>query len=584
MNILNSNNQEKYNNFVKNQQSDIFIQKGLNKPEIKYTHKKFIPKNTFKDSYNFLDWKDMNPHYDPLIRMKRTPTNFSQFFNKSNSQMEEKKVNQTSIDTPSAGAVVHKKNGLEKMFENEPSKTINNTTERYKSDKIYFGDYEGKEYKIKKCNSTLYDPSLYYVEKSPMKQKMDIIYGGNENIIGNSRPPRVGGMVRSSSCMGYLRKDFETKNDHNQEIVNDPKKMKYFCIYGNRGIENVSRKLKPLHLSNSTSNIYIKDETPSQNKINFLTSNIFDNNDNKKKNVIKVKRTNTQGRFLSQKKINIEDMNSENYGRKGLYKINETDLPKKLDWKDPKTNLFFPQEKISTIQQKNARQRKFKEIYGTEPSQPKEKGGEEFKSNMRPDIDKIVRNNYSNMTYSKMKRLSDNISQNQENKFFNDNKNNNVRKNIDGPRYEVKFDKKKIPHLEIEKIFAEKGLHIYDIKENINSLINNNNIDKVSFKIREGIGGDNFDGKINQVKNLLLKDKGIIMKKEGNNKKEQNDLIPRTLKWNNPKCDLVLKNKKIQKKQENKYHQKAPINRKNEEEKITKIHVNLRYKNTPYIV
>ena len=27
-------------NYIKNQQSDIFSQKGLNKPEIKYTHKK----------------------------------------------------------------------------------------------------------------------------------------------------------------------------------------------------------------------------------------------------------------------------------------------------------------------------------------------------------------------------------------------------------------------------------------------------------------------------------------------------------------------------------------------------------------
>ena len=59
-------------NYIKNQQSDIFIQKGLNKPEIEYKHKKIINnRNTFKSSYNFLEWNDMAPHLSPSIKIKQ---------------------------------------------------------------------------------------------------------------------------------------------------------------------------------------------------------------------------------------------------------------------------------------------------------------------------------------------------------------------------------------------------------------------------------------------------------------------------------------------------------------------------------
>ena len=68
-------------NYEKYQQSDIFIQKGLNKPEIKYTHKRFIPKKTFDSSYNFLEWKDMSPHTDETIKIKLNPNNISQILN-----------------------------------------------------------------------------------------------------------------------------------------------------------------------------------------------------------------------------------------------------------------------------------------------------------------------------------------------------------------------------------------------------------------------------------------------------------------------------------------------------------------------
>ena len=57
-------------NYMRSQQSDIFRQKGLNKPEIQYKHKKLIPRNTFKSQYNFLEWNDTSPHFDSSIKIK----------------------------------------------------------------------------------------------------------------------------------------------------------------------------------------------------------------------------------------------------------------------------------------------------------------------------------------------------------------------------------------------------------------------------------------------------------------------------------------------------------------------------------
>ena len=84
----------------------------------------------------------------------------------------------------------------------------------------------------------LYDPSPYLEIKNPLKQKMDIIYGGCDDLIGNSKPAinRNNKLVRSSSSIGFARRDFETRNEYDPKIRNNPKEMKYFLIYGNKGI------------------------------------------------------------------------------------------------------------------------------------------------------------------------------------------------------------------------------------------------------------------------------------------------------------------------------------------------------------
>ena len=165
--------------------------------------------------------------------------------------------------------------------------------------------------------------------------------------------------------------------------------MKYFLIYGNKGIENANKKLKPMSISRSTNNIYVPGEEPLQNRVNFLRSNIFNDKDREKMykdddindedlniglQTIRVnrlkrkklgKRTKSEN-ILRKKNLSNIDNNEELdikdiHGKRFLYEKNAEKLPAKLDWRDPQLYLLFPQNKNVEVLRKNARQRKFKE-------------------------------------------------------------------------------------------------------------------------------------------------------------------------------------------------------------------------------
>lgn len=603
-------------NYIKNQQSDIFDQKGLNKPEVEYTHKKMMPKNTYTTSYNFLEWSEISPHQNPLIRIKESPNCLSQILNSNSS-------NFYRYNTNIMPGAKKRRTFYEKMFENEPDKEKNKTdlyvNARYQKETICLGDYNGDEYKIKKNKSMLYDPSPYYKRKNPLNQKMDLIYGGCDDLIGSYKPAlnRNRRLMRSVSSIGLARRNFETKNDHDPKISCNAKEMKYFNLYGNKGIENSHKKLKPITTSSSTNNGYIQGEEPFNNKVNFLKSNIFNDKDverinnneynideNNKQNNSKIKvnklKQRTKSSYMISKHINSninENINNENHGKRFKYNHNDEKLPNKLKWNDPKLYLLPPQNKNSDVLKMNARQRKFYNIYGTEPALPKEKLCEEFKSNDRPEIEEAAKNNYNNMNYSHMKRISDNISQMQGDKFVAENSNNKSNKNFkninkkknninEGISFEIKTkkNKKNISNHEIEKKFAEKGIHIYDIRENMDSVFHNKKNNKIYFKVRENNKDGNFEGKINKIKEELYNDKGLIMNEKVNKKRENTDLMPETLKWDNPYCDKLTKYTKVDKTNHGRTHSKPPLNRKNGDNKVTKIFVNLKYKNRPYNV
>ena len=620
-----TNNLSKNINYIKYQQSDIFSQKGLNKPEIKYTHKKLIPKKTFESSYNFLEWRDMSPHFDQSIKVKLNPNNISQILSSKTNQYLNYDLNKINLKK------ISRKNFIQRLFETEPEKVMNqsnslnkNLNKRYQKETLFIGDYDGDEYKIKRTKSVIKEPPINFGEQNPLNKKMEIIYGGNENIIGDSKPliNLKKNMIRSKSCLGFLKKEFETNNDHDNNIINDPKKMKYFNIYGNNGIENANKKLKSLNVSHSMNNIYTPKNSCKQNRINFLKSNIFNNEEENEKDKNKInnnhtikvnrhlqknkkyKRANSASKLINKYYTNknnneIKDNNDsiinnknksiiteiKNNSRKFLYKNNgEDNLPVKLDWRDEKSHLLFPQNKNRDILKKNCRERKFKNLYDSEPILPKEKLGQEFKSDKRSEIEKMAKNYYKNKNYAKIRKLSDNISQFQiegSNKVLNDINYNT--ENIQGIKYEI-IQKNyinnysKITTEELEKKFAKKGLHIYDIKENMNSLMNNKNMNKITFKLRENQKDEKAKEKIKEIKNEFINNK-ILMKIEEENKKQNNDLMPNNLKWTTPLCDLIIKNKKFVNTYDGAIHLKGKCHKKNEEEKITRIQVNLKYKN-----
>ena len=603
-------------NYIKNQQSDIYNQKGLNKPEIEYKHKRLMPKSTYSTTYNFLEWNDTAPHQNASIKIRQSPNYMSHIFNSNISNFQIYKSNHMT------GPNKHN-TFYERLFQNDPDFNTNRSeirvNARYQRETLNLGNYPGYEYKIKKNKSVIYDPKPYFADQNPLKQKLDLIYGGCDNLIGNYKPAlnRSKRLNHSASSIGYAHRSFETRNEHDPNITNNAKKMKYFSIYGNKGIENANKKLKPISLTRSTNNAYIPGEYPIINKVNFLKSNIFNDKDVEKINnedyedntlendKIKVnrkiddkklkKRTKSANIFPRHINNSIhDDINIENHSKKFIYKQNEEKLPKKLKWNDPQLYLYFPQNKNVDILKKSARQRKFNNIYGADPISPKEKLCEEFKSDNRPEIEQAAKNNYTNMNYSQMKRISDNISQMQGNKFINENNNYkknrnyksvNKKKNNDDIIYEIKTKRKKrnIPNYEIEKKFAEKGIHIYDIRENIDSVFHNKNTNRISFKIRDNNKDGNFDVKINRIKEELLNDKELIMNEKNINKKKGiTDIMPHDLKWNNPYCNLLTKNLNADKSMQGKTHSKPPLNRKNEDDKITRIFVNLKYKNMPY--
>ena len=624
-------------NYEKYQQSDIFIQKGLNKPEIKYTHKKILPRNTYNSSYNFLSWEEMSPHYDKSIKVKLNPNNISQILNSNHD------LNKLPIKNQ------RKKNFYEKMNETEPEKVLNNSVSlnknlnsRYQKETMFLGNYAGDEYKIRKNKSTLYEPFINnYEQKNPLKQKMDIIYKSSENIIGNYKPVinQRNKLDHSNTSIGYLKREFETNNDYDKKKINDPKKMKYFNIYGNKGIENANKELKPImNLSRSTNNVYTPGINCTKNRINFLKSNIFydevidkknneetkEENNNNKHNykTIKVnrhinsrkknKRSNSTSVLINKyynrnniiNKSNITDFNNnseinidltnihnKNNSRKFIYKNNgEDNLPVKLDWKDPKTYLLFPQNKNRDILKKNSRQRKFKNLYNIDPALPKEKLGQEFKTDNRKEVEQITKNYYNNLNYAGMRKISDNISQYQiqeNNKILNDH-NYNVN-NIKEKTYEIIYTKSRnnnyniTSNEELEKKFAKKGIHVYDIKDNNKPIINNNkNINVISFKIRENEKDEKIKEKIKEIQNEFIKDNLMMKAKIENkkeNKKENNDIIPRDIYWNTPNSDLFTKNKKLINTNDGITHLKGKNEKNNNENKITRICVNLKYKN-----
>ena len=102
----------------------------------------------------------------------------------------------------------------------------------------------------------------------------------------------------------------------------------------------------------------------------MLKSNIF--NDDKREEINKKEGNKFKDIKIPQKR-KLNDKKDNNFGKKSKFDKNAEKLPMNLDWRDTKTNLLFNGEMNKDIMKKDARQRKFEEIYGTDPVIPKER-------------------------------------------------------------------------------------------------------------------------------------------------------------------------------------------------------------------
>ena len=130
---------------------------------------------------------------------------------------------------------------------------------------------------------------------------------------------------------------------------------------------------------------------------------------------------------------------------------------------------------------------------------------------------------------------------------------------------------------------AEKGIRIYDVKEKVDSIFGVNKDNKITFKIRDNENDKDFNVKIKNVQNDFKNRRNVEIKPVSQQEKKQADLIPNSIKWDNTNVNSLIKNRNIDKTQQEKTHSK-PIENNNNEQKMTQIFVNLKYKNEQSII
>ena len=505
-------------NFAFNYQSDIFNQKAPSKPEYNYSHKGFQPTNSNQTSYNFLSWDQP----------------------KSNAPVKNSKIKR---DHDQPNQTTHNK-FEEKLYSNEPKKNIENN--RGQKETLFLGNYEGEEYKVKRQKGNDYNPNLYYKTKKPEQVKIEQIYG-------NQKPKGKPSIQRNK---------VDNKIDNNKIINNN---------------ERIDKKLESLNVERSTNNEYNPKFDPKQNRVNMLKSNIF-NSENVEKINNEDKIPKKEEKKVPKKIINDK---KDNFGKKSKFNKNEEKIPLNLDWRDTKTNLLFNSEMNKDIMKKDARQRKFKEIYGSDPVIPKQKAENNFKINDRNLIEKATKEKNPDLNEAKIKKISENISQIQGDTFINKSSKFKIKNNNDDIKsFEINSDI--INQRELEKAFADKGIKIYDVKENTDSILGNNKNNKITFKVRNNDYDKDFNKKITSIKNEFKNKKNAEIKIFSQEDKKRLDLIPSSVKWDNANIGSIINNKNIDKNLQEKTHSKPLENTNNE--KMTNIFVNLKYKNEQSII
>ena len=520
-------------NYLFNHQSDIFNLKSIARPEPFYSQKAHRSNSSNKTSFNFLDWDESKGVIIPFIPNKKL--NYAKY--KPQCQ-------------------VKPKNFQEKLFSVDDKRKVK--ADRNQINTFSMGDYQGEEYKIKKQKTSSYNPDLYYKAKRPSQLKMEQIYG--EDTLRKSKP-----------AIHRTRTEEKILNISS----NNPRERKLFNLYGMNGKLNL--RFESFSIDRSTSNEFNPSVDSKQNRVNMLRSNIFNDND-KEKFITELSFANNNNDKIKVKVSDKKPKKEKTLGKRGKYEKNADRFPGNLDWKNEKINLLLNSERNEEIMNMDARQRKLKELYGVEPSSPKEKRIKIIKKNKSKILEQTVKDNFSNLNQAHIKKLSESVGNLYVNKFSKYKTKNDF--NNDFKIYEIQSkNNKNVNEKEIEKAFAEKGIHIFDVREENLSVTGNKKGNKIVFKIRENKNDENFDNKIKEIQNDFKNKKKINIKTSDKQKKKNVDLIPNSPAWTNATSPLYIKNKTVDKTLQQKTHSK-PINSKNnKKEKMTKIFVNLKYKN-----
>ena len=520
-------------NYLFNHQSDIFNLKEITRPEPFYSQKAHRSNSSNRTSFNFLDW-------DESFKVVNTPF------------ITRKKMNYEKYKPQ---CQVKPKNFQEKLFSVDDKRKPK--ADRNQINTFSMGDYQGNEYKIKKQKTSSYNPFLYYKVKRPYQLKMEQIYG--EDTIRKSKPA----IHRTRTEEKIL--DISSNSSRERKLIN---------LYGmNR---KLNLKFDSFSINRSTSNEFNPDVDSKQNRVNMLRSNIFNDNEKERFNTELSIPNNNNDKI----KVKVSDKKTKKekpHGKRGKYEKNAEKFPSNLDWKNEKISLLFNSERNEDIMNIDARQRKLKDLYGVEPSSPKEKKLTIIKKNKSKILEQTVKDSY-NLNNANIKKLSESVGNLYVNNLTKYKTKNNF--NNDFKIYEIEGKKNKnINEKEIAKAFAEKGIHIFDIREKNFSVTENKKYNKIVFKIRENKNDKDFDNKIKEIQNDFKNKKKINIKTSNQQKKKNVDLIPNSLAWSNATSSLYAKNKTVDKTLQEKTHSKPNYSKNNKQEKMAKIFVNLKYKN-----
>ena len=145
----------------------------------------------------------------------------------------------------------------------------------------------------------------------------------------------------------------------------------------------------------------------------------------------------------------------------------------------------------------------------------------------------MTKENNPNLNEGKIKRKFENISRIQGNQFLN---NSSKYRKVDNKNEDniklFEVNSKNLGKREIERAFAQRGIKIYDVKEESDAIFGVNKDNKITFKIRENEYDKDFDSKIQDIKNKFIKEKTEI-KVYSQQAKNKDNLIPNSVRSEN---------------------------------------------------